>query len=270
MTASSHVGHLRFQFPQSRQPLASNNPYVFIQATRQNWTGSVSINPESQEVSGSNPQRQDYALGPYRAPGFSGYFVSRFSQPFASFGITYGGSLQANETEGTGEHLGAWVKFDSSCNEVEVRTGVSFVSIEQARKNLDIEAPSSVSFDDAVETLKEAWLEKLDRVQIEGVNETAAESDQRTIFYTGLFHGLQYPSDFSEPLETIEGGCRTWYEGYTDQVREGEDSYYQSWSIWVSPRYAESVFPDILTSNRTHSAPNIACLHFSHRNALTV
>jgi putative alpha-1,2-mannosidase len=70
-------------------------------------------------------------------------------------------------------------------------------------------------------------------VQIEGVNETAAEYDQRTIFYTGLFHGLQYPSDFSEPLEMIERGRRTWYEGYTDQVREGEDSYYQSWSIWV-------------------------------------
>lgn len=237
MTASSHVGHLRFEFPQS-QHYTTHEPYVFIQATRQNWTGSIFINPESQEVSGSNPQRQDYALGPYRAPGFNGYFVSRFSHAFASYGIAHGASLEANMTEGTGEHLGAWVRFDSSCNKVEIRTGVSFVSIEQARKNLDIEAPSSVSFDNAVETLKHAWLEKLDRVHIEGVNETADEYDQRTIFYTGLFHGLQYPSDFSEPLEMIEGGRRTWYEGYTDQVREGEDSYYQSWSIWVSHWYA--------------------------------
>jgi putative alpha-1,2-mannosidase len=235
MTASSHVGHLRFGFPH-RQPDSSNEPYVFIQATRQNWTGSIFIDSDAQEVYGSNPQRQDYALGPYRAPGFSGYFVSRFSQPFASYGIAHGGKLVPNATEGTGEHLGAWVKFDPSCDEVEVRTGVSFVSIEQARRNIDIEAPASVSFDDAVETLKEAWLEKLDRVRIEGVNETAAEYDQRTIFYTGLFHGLQYPSDFSEPLETVEGGRRTWYEGYTDRVREGEDSYYQSWSIWVCYR----------------------------------
>lgn len=232
MTASSHVGHLRFQFPH-RQPDSSEEPYVFIQATRQNWTGSISIDPKTQEVYGSNPQRQDYALGPYRAPGFSGYFVSRFSRPFASYGITHGSTLLKDTKERTGEHLGAWVKFNSSCEEVEVRTGVSFVSVEQARRNLDIEAPSSVSFADAVETLKEAWLEKLDRVRIEGANETAAEYDQRTIFYTGLFHGLQYPSDFSEPLETIEGGHRTWYEGYTDQVREDTDSYYQSWSIWV-------------------------------------
>lgn len=234
MTASSHVGHLRFDFPQGQSKSSdSNAPYVFIQATRQNWTGSIAIDPESREVSGSNPQRQDYALGPYRAKGFSGYFVSRFSQPFVSHGVAHGGNLENDSTEGSGEHLGAWVKFDPSCSRVEVRTGVSFVSVEQARKNLDIEAPASVSFDDAAETLKEAWLEKLDRVQIEGVNETAAEYDQQTIFYTGLFHGLQYPSDFSEPLETIGGGRRTWYEGYTDQVRVGEDSYYQSWSIWV-------------------------------------
>jgi putative alpha-1,2-mannosidase len=252
MTASSHVGHLRFDFPRD----SYDEPYVFIQATRQNWTGSIVINPQTQEICGSNPQRQDYVLGPYRAPKFSGYFVSRFSQPFSSYGITHGGKLKPNATKGTDEHLGAWVKFDSARNRVEVRTGVSFVSIEQARRNLDVEAPPSVSFDDAVETLKEAWLEKLDRVHIEGVNKTAAEYDQRTIFYSALFHGLQYPSDFSEPLETIEGGRRTWYEGYTDQVREGEDSYYQSWSIWVRFELQIEQLFHSLTQYRIHSALN--------------
>lgn len=232
MTASSHVGHLRIDYPDQHDH-ASDKPYVFVQATRQNWTGSINIDLDANEIYGSNPQRQDYALGPYRAPNFSGYFVSRFSRPFTSYGITHGGDLEENARQGTGEHLGAWVKFDSACARVEIRTGVSFVSVEQARRNLDIEAPSSVTFDGAVETLKEAWLEKLDRVQIEGVNETSAAYDQRTIFYSGLFHGLQYPSDFSEPLETAEGGKRTWYEGYTDQVREDADCYYQSWSIWV-------------------------------------
>lgn len=254
MTASSHVGHLRFGFPTSRLQ-SSNDPYVFIQATRQNWTGSIGIDPGSREVYGSNPQRQDYALGPYRAPNFSGYFVARFSESFASHGVTRGSELNVNDTEGTGEHLGAWVKFGSNCTRVEVRVGVSFVSIEQARRNLDIEAPASLTFDDAVEKLKEAWLEKLDRVRIEGVNKTAAEHDQRTIFYTGLFHGLQYPSDFSEPLETINGGRRTWYEGYTDQVREDTDSYYQSWSIWVRCNVYSDPLRE-LTRCRIRSAPN--------------
>ena len=85
-----------------------------------------------------------------------------------------------------------------------------------------------------MEESKQAWLEKLGRVTIEGVNQTQPELDQRTTWYTGLFHALQYPSDFSEPLEQVQGGKRTWYEGYTDCVHEAEDSYYQSWSIWVS------------------------------------
>lgn len=257
MTASSHVGHLRLNFGQQEAHQAKE-PYVFVQATRKNWTGSISIDPDAQEISGSNPQRQDYALGPYRAPGFSGYFVSRFSRPFASYGVSRGSDLEYNAKEGKGEHLGAHVKFDPSCEQVEVRTAVSFVSTEQARRNLEIEAPPSLSFDDAVEKLKESWLEKLERVQVEGVNETAPEFDQKSIFYTGLFHGLQYPSDFSEPLETVDGGQRTWYEGYTDQIREGNDSYYQSWSIWVC--CSDSLrHQSILTTNRIHSVPNTAC-----------
>lgn len=231
MTASSHVGHLRFDFPAQ-----SEDPYVFIQATRQNWTGHVTIDPEQREISGSNPQRQDYALGPYRATSFSGYFVSRFSQAFASYGTTCGGALYDGASNDTGEHLGAYAKFAPGTKRVEVRTGVSFVSIEQARRNLEIEAPASLSFDDAVENLKQAWLEKLGRVTIEGVNQTSPELDQRVTWYTGLFHALQYPSDFSEPMEKVDGGRRTWYEGYTDDVHEDQDSYYQSWSIWVSGR----------------------------------
>nr|OQO16520.1 hypothetical protein B0A51_18043 [Rachicladosporium sp. CCFEE 5018] len=245
MTASSHVGHLRVDFPQHGDMLTAAgvtvNPHVFIQATRQNWTGYVDIDPVNREVSGSNPQRQDYALGPHRAPNFSGYFVSRFSEPFLSYGIAHGSNLTANRTQGTGEHLGAYVTFSASTSRVEVRTGVSFLNIAQARRNLDIEAPSSLSFDTAVQNLEEAWLEKLSRVVIKGANTTSTAHNQLTIFYTALFHALQYPADFSEPLHTIAGGLRTWYEGYTDSVQSGNDSYYQSWSVWDTFRAEHSL-----------------------------
>ncbi|KAK6436052.1 hypothetical protein LTR95_007759 [Oleoguttula sp. CCFEE 5521] len=245
MTASSHVGHLSIDFPQhggiSTAAGATLNPHISIQATRQNWTGYINIDSINYEVSGSNPQRQDYALGPHRAPNFSGYFVSRFSEPFLSYGIAHGSNLTANHTQGTGEHLGAYVTFSASTSRVEVRTGVSFVSIAQARRNLDIEAPTSLSFDTAVQNLEEAWLEKLSRVTVKGANTTSAAHNQLTIFYTALFHALQYPSDFSEPVHTIAGGLRTWYEGYTDSIHTGNDSYYQSWSIWDTFRAEHSL-----------------------------
>lgn len=239
MTATSHVGFTRLDFKDA--DTSSGEPYIFVQASRQNWTGHVNIDAESREISGSNPQRQDYALGPSRAPGFRGYFVSRFSHPFKSYGITHGGDIRERINDGEGEHLGAYVRFDADVDVVEVRTGVSFVSVEQARRNLDLEGPQSMTFDQAVANLKHAWLEKIGRVTVKGTNQTYPTHDPRAIFYTSLFHALQYPNDFSEPLTPDPDGPRTYYSGYTDSVHESNDSYYQSWSIWDTFRAEHSL-----------------------------
>ena len=246
MAATSHVGHLRLQFDSAVEP------YVFVQATRQNWTGHIDIDPSMKEISGRNTQRQDYALGPSRAPGFSGYFVSRFAQPFRSYGIAYGSDLKADLSSGNGEHLGAYVKFRNNTDMVEVRTGVSFISVDQARRNLELEAPDSVTFEDTVEGLKLAWLDKIGRVTIEGYNQTDSAHDARTIWYTCLFHALQYPSDFSEPLSRNTDGHRTFYSGYTDSFHTSNDSYYQSWSIWDTFRAEHSILT-LLAPERVNS-----------------
>ncbi|KAI6856599.1 hypothetical protein KC352_g9728 [Hortaea werneckii] len=244
LTATSHVGFLRFDFSETcsgyNDEVSGRAPYVFMQATRQNWTGSISIDPDKREVSGNNPQRQDYALGPSRAPGFSGYFVSRFSEPFNAYGITHKDQTLHGSNSGNGEDLGAYVTFTNATKQVEVRTAVSFVSLEQARRNLDFEVPDDTTFQQVVETVKQAWLDNLGRVTIEGVNETDAEHDPRTVWYTGLFHALQYPNDFSEPL-TRDATRKTVYSGYTDSVHTSNDSYYQSWSIWDTYRAEHSL-----------------------------
>lgn len=239
-TATSHVGHLRFDFTQNLGGTV-DQPYVFIQATRLNWTGHVQVDPSLREISGSNSQRQDYALGPSRAPSFKGYFVSRFSAPFSEYGTSQGNALHPHTKGANGKDLGAYVKFKSNVKRVEVRTGASFVSVAQARKNLELEIPDGTRFESTVQELKNTWLEKLGRVTIEGVNKTSEENDPRTVWYTGLFHALQYPSDFSEPTTSKSGGLRTFYSGYTDSVHKKADAYYQSWSIWDTYRAEHSL-----------------------------
>ncbi|KAI1775477.1 glycoside hydrolase family 92 protein [Hypoxylon cercidicola] len=243
MSASAHTSHLRFDFEETEDSQSEElvQPYVSIQVTRQNWTGQVQIDPKENEISGSNPQRQDYRLGPDKPASFRGYFVSRFSEPFASYGTSLGGNISEGTTSASGELLGAYVKFHENTSRVEVRTAVSFVSVEQARKNLDTESPDNSSVEDTIESAKSAWLEKLGRVTIEGVNSTDKEHDPRTIWYTGLFHALQYPSDFSEPTGNDANCVRTFYSGYTDNVHESNDSYYQSWSIWDTYRAEHSL-----------------------------
>ncbi|OTA56010.1 glycoside hydrolase family 92 protein [Hypoxylon sp. EC38] len=243
MSAYAHTSHLRFDFDDTTncQTEEPTQPYVSIQVTRQNWTGQVYIDPQRNEISGSNPQRQDYRLGPDKPASFRGYFVSRFSEPFASYGTFLGANISEGAASASGELLGAYVKFHSNTRRVEVKTAVSFVSIEQARRNLDIESPNGATFEDAIENAKSAWLEKLGRVTIEGVNSTDEQHDPRTIWYTGLFHALQYPSDFSEPTRGDAKGARIFYSGYTDSNHESNDSYYQSWSIWDTYRAEHSL-----------------------------
>ncbi|KAI9903797.1 hypothetical protein N3K66_000326 [Trichothecium roseum] len=246
MSASAHAGHIRFHFEKNNKKggVPKSEPWVHLQASRLNWTGHVHIDPKRNEVSGSNTQRQDWALGPDRAESFRGYFVSRFSEPFISYGVSKGGELENGTASIDGKDVGGYVKFRSSVRRVEVRTGVSFVSVEQARRNLDLEIPDGQTFEVTVANVKAAWKEKINRITISGNNNTnaaGANHDQKTIFYSAMFHALQYPNDYSEPLNSTRGGQRTYYSGYTDSVHKGNDSYYQSWSIWDTFRAEHSL-----------------------------
>jgi predicted alpha-1,2-mannosidase len=254
MSADSHVGHLRFDFQNSAGDTNGQDqePWVFVQASRRNWTGEVHIDAKTKEVYGYNTERQDYLLGPNKAPSFKGYFVSRFSEPFTIYGVANGGSMKKNEAQRHGNFTGAYVKFGNTVSRVEVRTGVSYVSVAQARKNLEIQTPDGHSFEDTVGKVKSAWLEKLGRVSIHGVNKTDPENDPRTIWYTGLFHALQYPNDFSEPTADKDGAPRIFYSGYTDSMHTENDSYYQSWSIWDTYR-AEHSLLTIFAPERVNS-----------------
>lgn len=252
MSATSHVGHIRFNFKDNTGSKTRLQPYVVVQATRLNWTGHVEIDTQNREVSGSNTQRQDYAIGPGQPKNFSSFFVSRFSAPFDAYGTSQGSKTRTGAKKLNGKDVGAYVTFDSRLDRVEVRTAVSFISVEQARKNLDIEIPDGSSFESTVKQTKAAWLDKLGRITIDGVNKTDSEHDQRTIFYTGLFHALQYPNDFSEPTSSKPGTKRRFYSGYTDSVHEDDDSYYQSWSIWDTYR-AEHALLTLFAPERVNS-----------------
>ncbi|KAJ5953025.1 CAZyme family GH92 [Penicillium vulpinum] len=242
MSADSHVGHLRFDFQNSPSNMNDKpQPWVFIQASRRNWTGEVHVDVNAREIYGYNSERQDYLLGPDKASSFKGYFVARFSEPFTEFGVTNEGSLIKDEIQRHGNFTGAYVKFANSTSRIEVRTGISYISVAQARKNLEIQTPDEHSFEDTVGKVKSAWLEKLGRISIKGINKTDPDNDPRIIWYTGLFHALQYPSDFSEPTSKQDGAPRVFYSGYTDSVHTENDSYYQSWSIWDTYRAEHSL-----------------------------
>jgi predicted alpha-1,2-mannosidase len=211
ITSTDHCGYLRFEFPRG------SNASVLVEATRPGIAGQVTIDAANREVSGYNPDRQDANLGPLKLLNFKGYFVVRFSQPFAAATV-YEGVLQwpDRKTAG-GDNVGAFVSFDThDGGTVEAQVGTSFISVEQARANLAAELPAW-NFEATRDALKAAWNAKLGIATVDG-----ATDDQRRIFYTGLYHALQFPKLMSEHGR--------YYSAFDDTVHDGVS--YTAFSIW--------------------------------------
>lgn len=198
--------------------------------------GTVLIDPDRREICGNNPERQDFIIEAVSAPAtkWSGYFCARFDHPFASWGIAHDRILSIGETRGNGATLSGYAVFNPKLRQVNVKVGVSFLSIQQARENLDIEIPDGQSLEETARSTRSAWAEKLDRVSIKG-----ATRDQAEVFYTAFFHALQVRlSALSSirlrrlcqyPYEQDEYG--RYYSGYDNAIHQGVS--YNGYSNWV-------------------------------------
>ena len=212
MTATERCAIFRFTFPNSSQSR------VIIEASRPGIAGMATINSEAREITGHNPHRMDAHLGPLALPHFKGYFVVQFEQMPVDM-KTYG----MNDAKAASSR-GAYAEFKPG-QTIQVRVGTSFISIEQARKNLGREIPAW-NFDDPQEKLHTRWNEKFSRLQIEG----ATDADKR-LLYTAMYHALLYPRVFSE--------YGRYYSAFDDTVHKGES--YTAYSIWDTFRAENSM-----------------------------
>lgn len=96
----------------------------------------------------------------------------------------------AYSRELSGDDIGYWFHYDNMApgEQVLVQMGVSFVSMDNARENLDAEQPE-LDFDKVRKAAESSWEEHLGRIQVEGGTE-----EQKTVFYTALYHTLIHPS----------------------------------------------------------------------------
>ena len=88
-----------------------------------------------------------------------------------------------------GDDIGAYFMYDAQEGEtIEVQIGVSFVSVKNARENLDAEQ-KGFCFDEVHVAAQQAWEKELSKVSVQG-----ATPDQKTIFYTALYHAFIHPN----------------------------------------------------------------------------
>ena len=119
--------------------------------------------------------------------------------------------------------MGAYVRYDfAEATEVTLKIGVSYVSIENARENLERETQAK-SFAQILEDSQEEWNEHLSRVEVKGGTET-----DKTIFYTALYHTLIHPStlnDYNGEYPKMRTRETLWTEGTRYTVFSLWDTY---------------------------------------------
>lgn len=198
-TATMRTGLSRFTFPKGQANILLN-----LGEGLTNETGATVRIVNDTEIEGSkllgtfcyNPQAVFpiyFVMKVSKAPKQMGYWKKqRPMKGVEAEWDVYSGKYKLYTSytrEMSGDDVGVWFTYDTEADEaIEVKMGVSFVSIENARLNMNTEQPD-FNFDKVRTAAHKMWNDDLSRVRVEG-----GTDDQKAIFYTGMYHLLIHPN----------------------------------------------------------------------------
>lgn len=215
MTTSLRTGFHRYTFPASEQ----SNIIVDLEHGISDRTTESFI-----EVTAGNE-----LVGMRRSSGWAAdqyvYFVARFSKPFTEMTLAEGDSLQTSRevTPGrktSGNASKALLRFSTRRGEsILVKVGISAVSLEGARKNMEGEI-SHWNFNRVRKEAQKTWETELERIEAEG-----GTQDQLRTFYTALYHTMIHPN--------ISMDVDRRYRGRDGEIHTAHDfTAYTLFSLW--------------------------------------
>ncbi|WP_433724284.1 GH92 family glycosyl hydrolase [Actinoplanes sp. CA-051413] len=234
LTVTPRTGFGKFTFP-------ADKPAGLLFRTSLSETGSeaatVHIDPATRTVSGSvsagnfcGPQSTNNSHAYYTL-----HFTAKLDQPFAATGTWTDTTLQPGSTDATGgsgyssagrpnpgKGSGGYVSFAPGTTSVGMRVAISYVSRAGAEANLAAESPERLGFAAIRAGARSAWTRRLKKIGIGGGTE-----DQRTTFYTALYHAMLEPTLTSD----VDGR----YQGADDAVHKlstGQKAQYGTFSGW--------------------------------------
>ncbi|HEV2322559.1 MAG TPA: GH92 family glycosyl hydrolase, partial [Terracidiphilus sp.] len=202
LTATNEAAYYRFTFP------ASPHAHLVLELER---NAGLTIEGD-RTVAGSEQVGEDHISETARGKTRE-YFYAEFSRPFGDY-QTWQDAELGKSSHVSGDRIGFVTSMSTSAGEsVEVRIGISYISVEQAKQNLQRELPDW-NFEAVKQASRKVWNDALSRIDIAGGSER-----QRTIFYTALYRSLSRMTDITENGR--------YFSGYDHQVHEpdGHDFY---------------------------------------------
>jgi predicted alpha-1,2-mannosidase len=209
LTATPRVGFHRYTFP-----LGTEEPVVILDLDHRDRL----LESQLRVVD------QTHIEGFRRSTGWAKnqivYFAAEFSKPFAP--------TEGLENSGSNNLIRAIFKFDHP-NQLLIKVGISAVSVEGARKNLEAEV-NHWDFDRVRSEAVTAWNKELNKIDV-----TTGTSDQLKNFYTALYHAASAPNLFMD----VDGH----YLGHDGKIHKTDGwNYYTVFSLWDTFRAAHPLY----------------------------
>ena len=234
-TASKRVGVSRFTFPKGQSNILLN-----LGVGLTNEEGAMIKVVSNTEIEGMRSVGSFCYNSPEDA--YPVYFVAKFSKAADQFGVWkkpakyngveaqwmgYNGKTRMMENTiktVVGDSIGSYFTYQFDKEEtVEVKIGISYVSIANARENLEKETANK-SFDAVYKETYNEWNEELSKISVEG-----GSKDDKTIFYTALYHTLIHPNT----LNDVNG---EFLEIKRSKIGKTEGTRYTVFSLWDTYR----------------------------------
>lgn len=184
LTAMKRVGFHRYTYPKTEQA-----NLIFDIGNKQGESGEVKDAEvqyfEDGRVEGYVITSPVYVNIYRKGADVRMYFSAVLNKKPVQVGTFVKDVVNPGKHQEKGPGAGLYMTFSTEEQEaVEVKVGLSYTSIENARFNRETEA-ADVTFDQAKKNATDVWNESLSRIYVEGGKET-----DKVKFYTGLFHAL--------------------------------------------------------------------------------
>lgn len=224
LTSTIRSGFGRFTFP------GKSSASMMLNSSSNVWgtsNSTIHVNPEEHSVSGT-------AVGGHfcrTSEETTIYFYAVFDRAFSSFSTWSNKTLTEGKKDGEGINSGVFITFDLSKGHIIMaKVAISYVSIENAKANIEVENPVSAfmqkDFDKEVKRAGNTWNLLLNKIQISN-----GRNDGLETFYSMMYHAFLGPTICSDVNGQYLG-----YDGHIHNVESGRVQYanISGWDIYRS------------------------------------
>ncbi len=206
------------------------------------------------------------------------HFYAQFSRPFDSYGfwsaeipddwkrkleevtseryrklVAEAFFVPEKHTYYQGKHIGFVANYATKKDEViEMKAGISFVDMEGAERNFrgDLAART---FDQILADTKAAWNAALGKIRVQGGTE-----DQKTVFYTALYHTMIDPRDFTDIDGRYWGGDNRPHQTDESKFRYTKRTIFSGWDVFRSQMPLQTLINPNVINDTINSLVSLA------------